>query len=276
MYVYLKRGQEACDLRDVGHFQRLCRVVLARWRASGRVCGLLMCVNACCICMYVCMYIERTNGIWCAWRGVYSKALPWCSQRSSTLRLLKYGRMRLCSSGLLVRISFMCVTHLYVVRDSFTRSLWLIWLWIVTYSCVCFWDTERWGYGLWVRDICGSWLIHIMYGRIRLRSSGLMVHPYVCDTPRSYVRQIAFFLISQLLVLDSFVCVLYMWFVAHAYVVRVQFECDSSLIRVCHAYADFKTLKMMHSRAWLEWVWHDLFMCATWLCQACSMTHSYV
>ena len=81
MYVYIKRGQEACDLCDVGHLQRLCRVELASWCASGRVCGLLMCVNVCCICMYVCMYIERTNGIWCAWRGVYSKALRWCSQR---------------------------------------------------------------------------------------------------------------------------------------------------------------------------------------------------
>jgi len=48
-----------------------------------------------------------------------------------------------------------------------------------------------------------------------------MAHPYVRDMLRSYVRQIAFFLISQLLVRDSFACVLYMWFVAHAYVVRV-------------------------------------------------------
>jgi hypothetical protein len=88
---------------------------------------------------------------------------------------------------------------------------------------------------------------------------------------------------------DSFICVtclIHMWHIIHSYVGR-----DSSIRAVRHdsfirgTWLISKYRGLCRSIALVPWnmcdmnhscVWHDSFICVTWLIHMCDMTHSYV
>ena len=153
----------------------------------------------------------------------------------------------------------MCdMTHSYVWHDSFTCVTGLIHMCDMTHSCV--WSDSF---------ICVKWPIHM------------------CDVPHSYVWQ------------HSSTCVT--WIIqkldtAHSYVWHDSSICVTWLIHMCkltHLYVWHDSLTYIHIyNTWLihrsDWwrilrswvlilvssVWHDFFICVTWLTHMRDMTHS--
>jgi len=134
--------------------------------------------------------------------------------------------------------------HTYVWHDSFIYVTWLIHVCDMTHSHV--WHDSF---------ICVTWRIHV----------GGVTHSYVWH--------------------DSFICVTWrilMSDMTHSYVWPDSFHvCDMThsyiwmslhrriccVTHLCHC---------MHAICQQSNVWHDSFICVTWLIHMCDMTHSYV
>ena len=165
-------------------------------------------------------------------------------------------------------------THSYLWHDSFSCVTWLIPMCDMTHSYV--WHESF---------LCVTWLIHMcdmtylyVFAAIpccRLNQRWCVMsrtHTHtpipVCDMTHSYVWH------------DSFICVI--WLIhtcdmTHLYV----FAASPCCLLNQRCTKNFKKLWCVMSRTHTHThthscVWHDSFICVTWLIPMCDMTHSYV
>jgi len=163
----------------------------------------------------------------------------------------------------------MCVmTHSHVCHDSFTCVPWLIYVCAMTHSRV-YHDSST----------CVPWLLHM----------GAMTHSHVCH---SYFIRVGYHFYRAH---SCEVVIKHMWMshgtrakepwhtcdwvMAHVYRNTFKEHCKRGKVTFC-----IGVCNMIHTRMCVRhdsymthlYLWHDPFICATWLIHMCDMTHSYV
>ena len=180
---------------------------------------------------------------------------------------------------------FMCeMTHSCVWLDSFIRATWLIHTWDMTHSHV------------WLDSfIRATWLIHVWHDSF-IRVTWLV---YTCDMDYSYVWHNSFMRVTWL------VCTCDMTYSSVIRVTRLIYECGYKMTYSCvrrnsctcvtcrkhvcdrtyvhmrhdsciHVHELVQPLAQIHCR--VLWhvslhMWHDSFICETWLVYMCDMSH---
>jgi len=165
-------------------------------------------------------------------------------------------------------VSFICVTSLiqmcdmtcsYVWHVSFICVTFLIHMCDMSYWCVCH------DVCIWVSWRCSYVMRHQSHGSKKSRFKSLQLPEFRMDLLNDWDQQKTSEILMDVNVLFQSLSVGRFSHVCdktHSYVWHDSFICATWLIHMCD---------LTHS-----YVWHDSFICVTWLIHMCDMTHSYV
>jgi len=187
------------------------------------------------------------------------------------------------------------MTHLYVYHDSFTRVIWLIYIFLLSnhlaqsacdsdavYICICTYIYIHIFICIRIHIYIYIYIYIYVYIYTYICIYIYMLYGSDCATPHKYALQDSFKHVTwlihtctmTLLPTNSVLqCVMYEWVTPHICVSHI---CVTWLVHTCgvtHSYAWRDSFKHVTWLIHTCTIWHDMFICVTWLFHTCGVTH---